>query len=290
MTLIGILLALACERALGHLPGIGEPMLFRRYVLALRRLLPWRELWRSWGAPLIVVAPPVAAAAWVQYMLENPFAHLGFSTLVLFLCLGPRDLSDDIARLLQARAAGDAQTVRRLSRVLMRSAEPESSRGDLIGALFVQSHERLFGVLLWFFAFGAAGAVAYRITSRLPRLLHALEPDDSEAERAASGLHTVLAWAPARCTAALYGLAGSMDNALQEWRRLREAGPEHWRSHTWAVLAEVSSGSLAVDEPHSGPAAPASLDDCLREVGALQTRALLILLAAFAFFTAGGLA
>jgi hypothetical protein len=54
------------------------------------------------------------------------------------------------------------------------------------------------------------------------------------------------------------------------------------------VLAEVSAASLTVEEGEAGPMVPATLEECLREVAAMQDRALLILLAAFGLFTAGG--
>ena len=78
--------------------------------------------------------------------------------------------------------------------------------------------------------------------------------------------------------------------ALAAWRRLGETGYAHsWRSHTWAVLAEVGCGALAAEEADGGPAVPPKLDAALRAVLRMQTRALLILLAGFAVFTPGTL-
>ena len=44
---------------------------------------------------------------------------------------------------------------------------------------------------------------------------------------------------------------------------------------------------MAVEEGDAGPSVPASLEECLREDAAMQTRALLILLAGFGLFAAG---
>jgi membrane protein required for beta-lactamase induction len=100
-------------------------------------------------------------------------------------------------------------------------------------------------------------------------------------------LHAAAAWLTSRVNALLFGLAGSLDQALARWRALRGEGFPNWRDRTWAVLAEVSAASLAVEEGEAGPMVPATLEACLREVAAMQNRALLILLAGFVLFTAG---
>jgi len=93
-------------------------------------------------------------------------------------------------------------------------------------------------------------------------------------------------------TALLFGLAGSLDDALKAWARLRsdpvfnrQAG---WSRQTWAILAEIAIGGLETDgEDGGGPALPPTFEATLSEVQSLQTRALLILLAFFAFFATG---
>ena len=93
---------------------------------------------------------------------------------------------------------------------------PDESHRNLIGALFIQSHERLFGVLLWFMALGPAAAVGYRLASRLPRLTEQ-EGYGTGARQAAEQLHALGAWISARITAALfahlhaYGIIGTRD-------------------------------------------------------------------------------
>jgi membrane protein required for beta-lactamase induction len=287
MTFIGILLALAAERALGHLPRVGEPMVLEQLVVRLQRWLPLGAYWRSAAAPVLLLGGGVALAAALDWWIRHPLADLAYGTVVLFLCLGPRHLGSDIQRLVEAYDKNDFTAQRTLTLALLRGPGPQATRRSMIGALFIQSHERLFGVLLWFFAAGPAGAVLYRLASRMPRFLHETRPDTA-AERTAVALHAAAAWLPGHLTAALFGLAGSLDQALARWRALRAETFAHWRERTWAVLAEVSAASLTVEEGEAGPIMPATLEACLREVVAVQNRALLILLAAFGLFTAGG--
>ncbi|SFF51405.1 AmpE protein [Fontimonas thermophila] len=287
MTLIGILLALGLERMLGHLHGFRQPLLFLTAMRRLQAVLP-AGLWRSPLLPLGVVALPTVAVGWAFGQIEGPIVDLILSAGVLLLCLGPRDLAADVHDWLRARADGDVVRAAQIARALQRGPEPDETHRSLTGALFIQSHEKLFGVLLWFFVFGPAGAVAYRLASRLPRYLAETVPESS-ALAVADALHAGLAWLPARITALLYGLAGSLDDALLAWRRLLRDPAHGWRAQTWAVLAEVATAALGVEESDGGVVVPASLDALLDEVLNMQRRALLILLAAFALFATGTL-
>jgi len=289
MNLIGILIALGLERLLGQLPGWGRPLLFLGYVRALHRLMPWTALWRSPLVPLLVLAPPLLLVWWIGLQITHPIVELAWSSLVLLMCLGPRDLAEDVQRLVEAREAGDVATAAQLAAALQRGPQPDASHRSLLGALFIQSHERLFSVLLWFFALGPIGAVLYRCVSRLPRLLRETVPL-SPAAQFTELLHDACAWLPARITALLYGMGGSLDDAMQTWRQLVAERPQHgWRSHTWAVLAEVSAASMRTEEQDGSVVVPPSLEASLDEVLHMQWRALLILVAFFAFFATGSM-
>lgn len=287
MTFLGILLALALERGLGHFPWWGRPVAFLGYQRAMRAVLRWPALWTSRAAPLVLLLPPLILVCEIGGLIANPFLELLWSAGLLLLCLGPRDLAEDVHGLLGARARADTEAFTQLSRALQRGPHPDPTHRTLIGALFIQSHERLFGVLLWFFAAGPFGAVLYRIASRLPRAFNEAQPE-SRAARSAETLHDVLAWIPARITALLYGLAGSLDDALKVWRGLIFETVE-WRSQTWAVLAEVPAASLNMEEADGSEVVPATLDAALNEVLRMQLRVLLILLASFAIFATGAL-
>lgn len=283
MTLLGILLALALERLLSHSLPLGQPFMLK--PLSARAegggwyCAPWM--------PVLLIVLPVLLTAWLDYAIQWPPTQGLLNVIVLVLCLGPRDLADDIRALRRARDSGDTRRAEALSQTLLHDMEDEAGRRNLLGALFVQSHERLFGVLLWFFVLGPAGAVLYRISSRLPRVWHLAQPGGA-AEQVAMNLHAAAAWWTGRAFALLFGLSGSLDDALSSWRELARL-PRHWRLRTWDIVAIVPSASLASeDRDGDGPSLPTSLDAVLAEVMALQNRALLILLACFAVFTAGG--
>lgn len=286
MNFLAVMLALAVERAFPQGTALGESRLLAGLLGRLRGLLRIAD---GPALPWLLVALAIAITLAADAVVHGALLDILFSAAVLFFCLGPRDLSDDVQRLIAARAQGHAEEAERLSRVLQSGPDPDENHRSLLGALFIQSHERLFGVLLWFIALGPAAAVGYRVASRLPRLLDELGYG-SGARLAAEQLHGLAAWLPARLTAALFALAGSMDDALAAWRRLGELNYlGAWRSHSWAVLAEVGAGALAMEEDDGAVTVAPDLSAALREVLRMQTRALLVLLAGFAVYTSGSL-
>jgi AmpE protein len=218
--LLAMLLALAAERLFS---AHRDASLHRGAWKLLQKLLPLPRFWRSAAMPPLLVFLSALLLHLAGRDAGSELIRLPFDALVLLLCLGPRHLADDIQRLRAARSAGDAVTVARLSQSLQMGPEPDADHRSLLGALFIQSHERLFGTLWWFLAAGPAGAVAYRLASRLPVLAEGGKGEGavSSAAISAKRLHALLAWLPARLTALLYALAGSMDDALADWRRLR---------------------------------------------------------------------
>jgi membrane protein required for beta-lactamase induction len=285
LSLLAMLLALAAERLFSERRAAlgGEHGRWAAQLPGWLRdtpLLPW----------LLAIGIAIAVGL-LGSLLHNALLRLAYGGAVLFACLGPRDLADDVQRLRAARSAGDSAAVARLTRLLQSGPAPDADHRSLLGALFIQSHERRFGVLLWFLAAGPAGAVLYRIASRLPA---ALDPGFDEAQaRGATLLHALLAWLPARGAALLFGLAGSLDDALLAWKRIETEAPApgaeaDWRQHSWALLAEVANAALDwEDSPGGGPMISSSLDATLAEVLRMELRATLILLAIIAVFTAG---
>lgn len=277
-----MLLALGAERLLSsHRSGSpADPLLARLWPQ-----LP-APLRRFAGTPWLLALAAALLIGGIAWQLHVALFELAFSAAVLLVCFGPRDLADDVQRLRAARSAGDAATVTRLTRVLQLGPMPDADHRSLLGALFIQSHERRFGACLWFIVLGPAGAALYRIASRLAVLI-----DEPAARRQAALLHSLLAWLPARITALLFGMAGSMDDALDAFGRVQRepmTGDDGWQRRSWSLLAETANAALDwEDAPGGGPMIASSLDATLAEVLRMETRASLILLALVAIFSAG---
>ena len=296
MTLLSIVLALILERLLSNLEHWREHAIYQRHVRWLRTRLGGERAWGSQWILIPLLLPALLIVGGVQVLLADAvYGVLGFvfSMLMLLLCLGPRDLGEQLNALLVARRTGDAQTQNAICVDLRCTparavgvAEPDESR-SLLGAIFVQAHERLFAVLLWFFVLGPLGAVAYRMVAGLPRVL-AETGSGERAVEAAVRVHAILAWLPARVTGLLYAMAGSTDDALAARREINADEQGHWVLRTWRQLAAMGVGALNVEDGDSGPMAPATLDDALEAAMAVRFRALMLWLAVLALPTIGG--
>lgn len=253
-------------------------------AMALRKRLGAAALWQTRLGVLVLVLVPTLLTILAQAAAElNPVTATLFGAFVLFICLGPRDLAEDLRRLSRAWSEHDADEQTRLWRILRAGPQPDAAHQPLLGTLFIQSHETLFGVLIWFSVAGPAGAVFYRCVSRLQRLL---VPDDGPGFRSGMWMHEIAAFVPTRLTAALYTLAGSTDEGVRAWRRVERDASEPSLRRGWAILAETASAASTM-EPADHLLEHAHLDEALREVLRMQRRALLIGLAIYAVLVAG---
>lgn len=292
MTLIGIIVALICEHMLSHVERWREHAWFTVYAQWLHARLPSATLWNSGWGLLLLLLPFLLVVGLLQALLNDGiyviFA-LPLAVAVLLLCLGPRDIAEELTSYFEARDRGDSEAMQRIEQDLSAGPGRVGAAGrqtNLVRAALTQAHERLFGVLLWFFIVGPVGAVLYRLSASLPGVLTTIGAGD-KLHDAAHRLHALLAWLPAHLVAALYGLAGSTDDALKVWRGIR-ADEDDWMTRTWRVLGEVGAGALQIEDDVSGKPVQQDLDAALHAALALIQRTLVILLGVFALFTVGG--
>src|SRR3546814_20775855 len=101
---------------------------------SLRAVVP-AAIWASPLLPLAVFAIPVALVWWGYGQIWSPLLALGTAALVLLLCLGPRDLTEDVHDLLAARAAGAIARVQQIARHLPRGPQQHASTPTLKGTM-----------------------------------------------------------------------------------------------------------------------------------------------------------
>lgn len=254
MSLLALLLALIVERGLTHLFHLREPRWLDRYFdWAARALGHGSGEARIAAAALVIVLPvlPVALldGALGGHLLGLP--QLTFAALVLLLSFGPRDLNDEVEDYVAALERGDRDEAGRRAKELLEA--DAVGRGSVLReaveeAIFVQANNRIFGVIFWFMLLGPAGAWLFRV-SDLMRRRASFEAARSGAEVQSFGgalaiLHGLLAWLPARLAAGTYALAGSLEDAVGNWRIAVDQAAESLLDRSEDLLARVGRASL----------------------------------------------
>lgn len=292
MKLIALILGLGLEHVVTQLLHLRQLHWFDVYFdFALERLKRLNLVLTYCGV-LLTVAIPLVPVLWASIVLRGTaiwdLPYLLFAVLVVFFCLGPRDLGTEVDEYCDALSRGDEARSEEVLAELCEGGHPGATDIDAVEeAIFVQATNRIFGVVFWFIVLGPVGAWLFRI-SDLFRQRAAYEasrhPEDAtHALDAVEAVHGILVWVPARLAAIGYALSGSFDDALNSWRdyELRSDLPFHrGNDEVVACVGKAAmSGSLA-EPPNSGAAA--------RNAMRLVTRTLFIWVTVIAVMTLFG--
>lgn len=228
MTLIALALGLVLEQLATAILHLRELRWFDRYYDAGLTLIANWPRWAIYPGLIGILAVPALPVYLVSRSLQGPeivwdLAYLSFAVLIVFFCLGPRDLGSEVDEYCQARDSGDDEAA---ERVLFEMSEAERPRGNDIevveDAIFVQSINRIFGVIFWFVVLGPVGAWIFRVSDLLRRRVvyrHLRGENESDAVLIAiEAIYGVLKWIPARLAMLGFALAGSFDDAINAWR------------------------------------------------------------------------
>lgn len=261
------------------------------------RNFDWLRSWQAQtaqpgNAPLglaFAIGLPTLVCALVQWSLHGHVFGLPsflFAIVVLFYCLGPRDLEHDVTAVdvapdADARVAA-AQALRDDDAAPALAFAPE----PLIDATFDAALRRVFGVIFWFMLAGAFGALLYRLAQICAR-----SRDSSEMQRElAQKFATALDWLPAHLIALALALAADFDAVFKAWRDYHaehgkgyftlDLGFLHAVAHA-SVDADIAAGDDHSVDAHSPLVA---LDDAMT----LVRRALIVWLALLALVVIAG--
>jgi AmpE protein len=249
MNLIALIVGLVLERLLTQLLHLRE--------------LRWLDDWFARGARWIRTAPgaagswialvvmllPVVPVAWIAWTFRDSlagFAYLAFAAVVLFFSLGPQDLLLQLREWLAARERGDDATAADISASIRETDGQETTVPTpwaLESAVFVQANHRIFGVVFWFMLLGPAGAWAYRVADLFRRHMRATGTGGKATERVES-LFGLIAWAPARLLAFSYAIAGSFDDAFEDWRAYYERTSARLFTVSENILSAAGVGAI----------------------------------------------
>jgi membrane protein required for beta-lactamase induction len=278
MALITIIISLMLDHAFRHLHRWRDLSWFERYT---RKVCGLVKTDSGWVKLTLVLAIPLLALALVQFILFNVLwgvLYFLLSIPVLFYCLGPDCLINDIDAYLDARSLGDDDEALHYAGVLTgrsASAAPDQQTTDVTRAIFSVTNERVFSVLFWFVLLGPLGAALYHLTTSLSKQ----DDEEPSLRDAALLVHAGMAWAPARLLAIGYALTGHFDGAVHAYRS--RPHEDNIALANYDVLISTGLGALHGQE---------STDEisCIRSARGLVTRSILIWIAVLALLTLGG--
>jgi len=251
MNFLALILGLATERLLTNLFHLREfhwlDPLFDRVFGKLDRTS------RSTAVVVVVVMLIllVLPIALIELALADRLAYIpsfAFAVFVLLICLGPRDLAEEVDDYRTAVANDDQAEIATLATELLERQPSGGEIPDIEDAVYAQANNRIFGVVFWFVVLGAAGAWLFRVLDlvrrRAIRRTGIVELAGAPAYlRAILQLHGLLAWVPARLLLFGYILGGNYDRAMQAWRSYRSPSGKVFPGDDDLLLGAVGRGA-----------------------------------------------
>lgn len=292
MKLLALVLGLLLERVATELLHLRELRWFDAYfdfgiAMAQRR--------RGAGAIALVIGllllPAVPVLLLSLWLLSTgvrwDLPYLIFAVLVVFLCLGPRDLANEVHDYCSALDGGDTETADRVLTELSEAQHPGGEVDVVEDAIFVQAANRIFGVVFWFVVLGPVGAWLFRVTDLLRRraAFEALRAPDL-GERVLPAIETTYAflkWLPVRLAALGYALTGSFDDAANAWRNFRLGAGLAFHRGNDLLSAAVGKAAMAGSVEH-----PSNTSAAARNAMRLVTRTLFLWMTLIALMTIFG--
>ena len=258
MKLIALIIGFALERLLAQ----------RLHLRELTWLDDWFERGAGWirGAPgmagiwiaLVVMLLPVVPVVWIAWTFRDVLAgllYLAFAAVVLFFSLGPQDLLSQLREWLDARERGDEEAADEISRAICETDQrppPMPTVWALESAIFVQANHRIFGVVFWFMLLGPAGAWTYRVSDLFRRHMRATGTG-GRATVLVETLFGLAAWLPARLLVLSYAIAGSFDDAFEDWRAYYQRTTAGLFSVSENILSAAGIGAIRRRCPQGDP-------------------------------------
>jgi membrane protein required for beta-lactamase induction len=234
MTLIALALGLLLEHAATTVLHLRELRWFDRYYDLALDAVAGRPAFVVHAGLIAIIALPTLPVLALSMALQSEeilwdLAYLSFAVLIVFFCLGPRDLASEVDEFCDAQDRGDHEAANRVLREMAEAERPRASDIEVVeDAIFVQSNNRIFGVIFWFVVLGPVGlgpvgAWIFRVSDLLRRRAvfeHMRGEHASEQTLVAiEAIYGVLKWIPARLAMLGYALVGSFDDATIAWRR-----------------------------------------------------------------------
>jgi len=292
MSLLAILISLILERSMSSLRDYRQFGWFDSYT---DKVLAWSSDrgWRGPGAVSLIMAGPVLAVILLNALFDDVLLgllSLVFSTVVLFLCLGPRDLEQQIERFLAAWEQEDEDEARAAAEDILGETPPEALselQQSMLERVLLAATQSMLAPIFCFTLFamlgaGPLGAVLYRLGCHLQQRF---TDKSDEFATAVNRFYAIMGWLPAHAVALLFAMAGSFVDTIHQWRERSPAWRDDWQQ---AVEGAVLAGGMGALQAQPAVESEVSHDDIpsqLRAVMGLVLRSIVILVVVIAIIT-----
>ena len=223
----------------------------------------------TWVVVILVPAVLTALVHWALLIWLGWIAAVIWNVAILYLTLGFRQFSHHFTDIRDALDAGDEDAARGLLAQWMQIDASDLPRSEIVRQVIAHSvlnaHRCVFGVFAWYsllsgLGLGPAGAVMYRMAeyfsalAKRPASPHALLLSPALRDYVAVWWHRV-DWIPARLTALGFAFVGSVEDAIDRWRKYEAAMPGDNDGIVLAATAgAVHIGLTEVDLQNAAPA------------------------------------
>jgi AmpE protein len=291
IVLIAVLVAIVAGHVVPDLARLRDYSWFASWLRTAAERTGASRVWQGGAGIFISVGVPAALVALLQWFVTDSLyglAELALGAVVLFYCLGPRDLDLDVAAIV---GAPDAD--RRNAALQALPVEPPDPPLTLTGTVLVDqvfkaALVRWFGVLFWFIVLGPFGAVLYRLTqlARTNAFGAALPP---EHRAALDQLQRVLDWPAAHLMTLALAVAADFDAVASAWRDFH-AARGRWFVADIGFLLAAGRASVEIEEEldeHYDVGGRNALAE-LQQAMALSWRILVVWLVVFSLLVLAG--
>jgi len=292
MSLLAILISLILERSMNSLRDYRQFGWFDNYT---DKLLAWSMArgWRGPGAVVLIMAGPVLAVIVLNAMFDDVLLgllSLAFSTVVLFLCLGPQDLEQQVERFLAAWEQEDEDEARAAAEDILGEKPPEALselHQQLLERVLLASTERLLAPIFCFTLFamlgaGPLGVVLYRLGAHLQQRFTAQSDEFGNAVRR---FYAIMGWLPAHAAALLFAMAGSFVDTIHQWRERSPAWRDDWQQAVEGAVLAGGLGALQVQPVDESEISHDEIPSQLRAAMGMLLRSMVILVVVIAIIT-----
>lgn len=177
-----------------------------------------QSFWHSWlGLGVVLLGPVILLWLFLGLFSGVFYSLVLFITacVVLFMSIGPRALTPSFKTYFEAIERGDQEAAYLLLQqesVLGDIPESDDLVRNATRSIFIESHNRYFGVIFWFIFLGPFGALFYRLVYQYYSICKQ-NANDEHLQLLGQLMHW-LDWAPARVTSLLFLLTGDFVNGF----------------------------------------------------------------------------